>query len=85
MKLIDKFTRNEINLLNNAGAYIDDRDYSKEEIKDIQMEISNFIMCHSSKNGDIKRLTIEYNSVLNTIMKCINYMEGKFVFLGGSI
>lgn len=70
MKLIDKFTNKEIKLLSNAGIYIKDRDYSKEEIKDYEMTISDFIMWHSSKNGDIGRLTTEYTSVLNTIVKC---------------
>ena len=70
MKLIEKFTNKEMKLLNNAGVYIKDKDYSREEIKDCEMAISDFIMLHSSKNGDIGRLTAEYNSVLSTIVRC---------------
>jgi hypothetical protein len=70
MKLIDKFTNKELKLLSNVGITIEDKDYSKEEINDYEREITDYIMWHSSKNGDIKRLTNEYNSVLNTIIKC---------------
>jgi len=69
MNLAEKFTTKEIKLLNNIGINIENRDYSKEEIKDYEMEISDFIMWHSSKNGDIKRLMAEYSGVLNTIVR----------------
>lgn len=70
VKLLEKFTNQELNLLKDIGIYIEDREYEKNEIIEYEMNIENYIMGHSSKNGDIARLTNQYNSILNTIIKC---------------
>lgn len=69
MNLLNKCTTNEIKLLEKAGIYIDNKDYSKEELRKYEISIEDFIMSHSSKNGDINKLSNQYNSILNTIIK----------------
>lgn len=69
MNLLNKCTTNDIKLLEKAGIYIENKDYSKEELRKYEMSIEEFIMSHSSKNGDINKLSNQYNSVLNAIIK----------------
>lgn len=69
MKLLEKFTNQELNLLKNIGIYIEDREYEKNELIEYETNIENYIMGHSSKNGDIQRLTNQYSNILNTIIK----------------
>lgn len=69
MNLLNKCTTNDIKLLEKAGIYIENKDYSKEELRKYEMSIEEFIMSHSSKNGDINKLSNQYNSVLNVIIK----------------
>ena len=69
MNLIKQFSKEEIELLNNAGINVEDRDYSKEELRKCELEIEEFIMSHSTKNGDIAKLSNQYDKILNTIYK----------------
>ena len=66
MNLIKIFTKNEIELIENTGINVEDKDCTKDDIKRYEMHIGEFIMSHSTKNGDIGRLTNKYNSILNT-------------------
>jgi len=68
-----QFSKEEIELLNNAGINVEDRDYNKEELRKCELEIEEFIMSHSTKNGDITKLNNQYNGILDTI---INEREG---------
>lgn len=69
MNLLNNCTTNEIKLLENIGINIEDKDYTKEELRKYEVYIEEYIMSHSSKNGDISRLSNQYNSILNTLMK----------------
>lgn len=69
MKLINKFSNKEIKLLSDAGIKIEDREYSQEELKKYELNIEEFIMNHSTKNGDISKLSNEYRDILNVLMK----------------
>lgn len=69
MNLRDKCTTNEIKLLENIGLNVEDKDYSREELRKYEIYIEEYIMSHSSKNGDISRLSNQYNSILNTLVK----------------
>ena len=40
-----------------------------EELRKYEIYIEEYIMSHSSKNGDISRLSNQYNSILNTLVK----------------
>ncbi len=73
MNLMKQFSKEEIELLNNAGINVEDRDYNKEELRKCELEIEEFIMSHSTKNGDITKLNNQYNGILDTI---INEREG---------
>ena len=69
MNLSKEFTTNEIKLLKNIGINIEDKDYSNEELRKYEISIEEFIMSHSSKNGDIGKYTNQYSSILNKIVK----------------
>lgn len=68
MNLVEKCTTNEIKLLNNIGIKIEDRDYTVEEIRRYESTIEEFIMSHSTKNGDINKFINQYNGILNTLI-----------------
>ena len=63
MNLLNNCTKNEINLIEKAGIKIENRDYTSEELKRCRTEITEYIMSHSSKNGDISKLSNEYNGI----------------------
>ena len=68
MNLIEKCTTNEIRLLSDIGIKIEDKDYTVEELRKYESIIEEFIMNHSTKNGDINKFINQYNSILNTII-----------------
>ena len=43
------------------------KDYSKEELKKCQLQIEEYIISHSSKNGDIDKLSNQYSSIFKII------------------
>ena len=69
MNLLEKYTTKEINLLKDIGLNIEDREYSSEELRRCENYIEEYIMSQSSKNGDIPRLSNEYNGILNILIK----------------
>lgn len=69
MNLLDRCTTNEIELLERAGISVENKEYTKEELRRCESQIEEFIMSHSTKNGDIGRLSNQYNSILNTLIK----------------
>lgn len=69
MNLLNECTKNEIDLINQAGIKIENKDYSSEELKRIEYNITDYIMNHSSKNGDITRLQIDFDRVFRLMQK----------------
>ena len=69
MNLMKQFSKEDIKLLSNAGINVEDIDYNKEELKKCELEIEEFIMSNSTKNGDIAKLSNQYSSILNTLVK----------------
>jgi len=69
MNLLEKCTTKEIKLLKDIGLNIEDREYSSEELRRCENYIEEYIMSQSSKNGDIPRLSNEYNGILNILIK----------------
>ena len=59
----------EKELLKSIGINIEDREYNNEELRKCEMNIEEFIMSHSSKNGDIGKYVNKYGSILNKIVK----------------
>ncbi len=68
MNLKKQFKGKEIELLQVAGINVEDREYSKEELRKCEMSIEEFIMSHSSKNGDISKLSNQYSEILNALI-----------------
>lgn len=68
MNLIEKCTANEIKLLSDIGIKIEDRDYTIPELRKYESTIEEFIMSHSTKNGDINKCISQYNGILNTLI-----------------
>lgn len=66
------FNNNQIEKLDKTGFMVENREYSDEEMKHCVTNVTEFIMSHSSKNGDIGRLTLEYDSILKTIANNIS-------------
>lgn len=69
MNLLSKCTTNEIKLLENIGINIEDKDYTNEELRRYENQIEDFIMSHSTKNGDISKLSNQFSGILNTLVK----------------
>ena len=67
MNLLNKCTDKEVKLMKNAGVYLEDKDYSNEDLKRIEHNITEFIMNHSSKGGSIGKLQSEYDSIYRTL------------------
>ena len=69
MNLVEEFTGEEKELLSNANIRLENREYSKREIDNCVRNIGEFIMEHSTKNGDIGKLTKKYRTILDKISK----------------
>lgn len=69
MNLLDKCTTNELKLLEKAGINVENREYNSEELRKCEYQIQEYIMNHSTKNNDISRLSNQYSSILNTLIK----------------
>ena len=67
MNLLNKCTTNEIKLLENIGISVENKEYTNEELRKYENQIEDFIMSHSTKNGDISKYSSQYNSILNKI------------------
>lgn len=62
------FNAKELELLRTAGIKIEDKqDFTNEDKHYIFRQVSEFIMSHSSKNGDIGRLQNEYDSIFRVV------------------
>lgn len=66
MNLLNVCTKSEIELIENAGFKVENKDYTKDEIRRCETQITEYIMSHSSKNGDIGKLSNEYSSIIRT-------------------
>lgn len=58
-------------LLEKADVKVEDREYSSDEIKRDIVDISNYIMSKSSKNGDIAKAEVQYMPLVNILQKNI--------------
>ena len=59
-------------LLEKADVKVEDREYSSDEIKKDIVDISNYIMSKSSKNGDIAKTQAQYMPLVNVLHKNIS-------------
>lgn len=63
MNLLNNCTEKEIELIEKAGFIVEDKNYTKEELEKCQYQITDYIMSHSSKNGDIDKLNKKYSNI----------------------
>lgn len=65
---MELFNNNEMELLKKAGVNIENKqEFTNEDKKYIFSQVTEFIMSHSSKNGDIARLQNEYESIFRVV------------------
>lgn len=69
MNLYKELNDNEQNMLKDIGINVENRNYSVEELRKYEVDVEDFIMSHSSKNGDIDKVKQQYNSILNILVK----------------
>lgn len=67
MNLLEKFSQKEIELIEQAGINIENKNYSNEELYKFQTSIIDYIMSTSSKNEEIDRLRNQYDNIFRTI------------------
>lgn len=67
MNILNECTKQEVELIEKAGVIIENKDYNQEELKRCKMQIVDYIMSHSSKNGDISKLQDQYSNVFRCI------------------
>ena len=72
MNLLNTFTIEQNQLLNEAGIYIQDKNYSKDEIKIIFNSIIENVMNKSLKNRDMTSSLQKYNDIINILDNNIN-------------
>lgn len=72
MNLLNKFTINQTKLLESDGIYIQDKDYSKDEIKIIFNCVMENVMNKSLKNRDMANSLRRYNDIINILDNNIN-------------
>ena len=68
MNLKNSLNEKEINLLEQAGICVEDRDYNKQELERCAFNIQDYIMSHSLKNGDINKVSDKYEEILNRLL-----------------
>ena len=65
---MDLFSKKEQELLRKAGVNIEDKqEFTNDDKNYIFRQVSEYIMNHSSKNGDIGRLQNEYESIFRVV------------------
>lgn len=62
-------TTNQKHLLEQINIKVENREYTKQEIKNCIHIIANHIMSKSSKNGDLDKEIVKYNGLINVLIK----------------
>lgn len=69
MNIYKIFTNKELDLLDNVGIILEDKDYAEEEMNRYAIQIGEYIMSQSSKNQNIGKVTQEYGRILDLLGK----------------
>ena len=67
MNLLNKCTTKELKLLEEIGLDIEDKEYNREELRQFESYIEDYIMSHSIKNDEISVLSNKYNNILTLL------------------
>lgn len=57
-----KFSNKDIELFNEAGIFVEDKNYTTEEVENLKMKVTDFIMSQSTK--DINKFNNKFSSIL---------------------
>ncbi|HJJ16192.1 MAG TPA: hypothetical protein OIM60_07315 [Clostridiaceae bacterium] len=57
-----KFSNKDIELFNEAGIFVEDKNYTTEEVENLKMKVTDFIMSQSTK--DINKYNNKFSSIL---------------------
>ena len=57
-----KFSNSDKQLLNEAGIYVEDKDYTKAEVEHFKIKATDYIMSQSSK--DINKYSRKFGNIL---------------------
>lgn len=69
MNLINECTTKELKLLKEIGLNIEDKEYSREELRMFESYIEDYIMSHSIKSDEISVLSNKYSNILAMLVK----------------
>ena len=69
MNIYNSFTKKELELLNKAGVLIEDKEYINSDLNHFVVQVGDYIMSQSSKNGAISKATQEYGRILDILEK----------------
>lgn len=68
MNLKIELNKENQDLLEELGINIENKEYSKDEVKAFVNSISEYIFSKSSKNGDISKATARYGDLMNILI-----------------
>lgn len=58
-----KYSKKELGLFNEAGIYVEDKNYTKEERENLKMQVTDYIMSQSLK--EINNFNKKFSEILN--------------------
>lgn len=58
-----KYSKKELDLFNEAGIYVEDKNYTKEERENLKMQVTDYIMSQSLK--EINNFNKKFSEILN--------------------
>lgn len=67
MNIYKDFTKKELELLNKAGVCIEDKEYISSDLNHFAVQVGDYIMSQSSKNGAISKTIQEYGRILDVL------------------
>lgn len=68
MNISEIFSTEEIIKINNIGIKLENKNYTPTEYRLIESEIESYIMGYSTKNGEISRLSNEFQNILTKLI-----------------
>lgn len=78
MRFVNKFTDEEIELLENLGIEIRDREYSDYEINDMESIVMDAVMCNLDNDGEFTELAEKYNWIHDKLLQIENDRDMDF-------
>lgn len=58
-----KYSKNDLQLFNEAGINVEDKNYTKEEVEHFKIKVTEYIMSQNSK--DINTLNTKFSNILH--------------------